>query len=220
MSIGPWTFTGFDLIVLLVVFISLVMAGSRGLFRELISIAALVVALVASLFVWGRFRFAMQDMVQPKQLADIILGVGTFALSYMLVVFILSGVTKSLRGKQVNFIDRITGAGFGAMRGLVVMSLFAMYWSADYREAQAVQTISPTQRAQLEQMPPEIQDMVNLNRKVELPVLFQDSTFYPLLDRIGDAIRALPFAQFKSMAEKLKDGEDLSDIVRDYQNDQ
>lgn len=217
MSIGSWTFTGFDLAVLLLVFISLVMAGSRGLFRELISISALLVALIASLFVWGRFRFAMQDMVQPKQLADIILGVGTFALSYMLVVFILSGVTKSLRGKKVKFLDRITGAGFGALRGLIVMSLFVMYWSADYREAQAVQNISPSQRAQLEQMPTEIQDMVNLNRKVELPALFKDSTFYPLLSRIGDGIRSLPFAQFKSMAEKLKDGEDIGDVVRDMQ---
>jgi membrane protein required for colicin V production len=215
MSIGPWTFTGFDLVVLLIVFISLVMAGSRGLFRELISISALVVALVASLFVWGRFRFAMQDMVQPKQLADIVLGAGTFALTYMLVVFLLSGVTKRLRGKSVKFIDRITGAGFGMLRGLMVMSLFVMYWSADYREAQAVQTISATQRAQLENMPQEIQDMVNLNRKVELPVLFKDSTFYPLLEKIGSGIRALPFAQFKSMGEKLKDGEDLSDIVKD-----
>lgn len=215
MSIGSWTFTGFDIVVLLVIFISLVMAGSRGLFRELISITALIVALVVSLFVWGRFRFALQDMVEPKQLADIILGVGTFALSYMMMVFLLSGVTKSLRGKNVKFIDRITGAGFGTLRGLIVMSLFAMYWSADYREAQALQRISPEQRAQLENMPPEIRDMINLNRDVELPALFENSTFFPLLDKIGDGIRSLPFAQFKSMAEKLKDGENLSDVVRD-----
>jgi len=41
MSIGPWDFTGFDIVVLLVIVVSLLMAASRGLFRELISIAAL-----------------------------------------------------------------------------------------------------------------------------------------------------------------------------------
>ena len=46
-------------------------------------------------------------------------------------------------------------------------------------------------------------------------MLFKGSTFFPLLDRIGEGIRGLPFAQFKSMAEKLKDGEDISDVVKE-----
>ena len=44
MSIGPWTFTGFDIVVLLVILVSLMMAAGRGFFRELISIAALIIA--------------------------------------------------------------------------------------------------------------------------------------------------------------------------------
>ncbi len=215
MSIGPWVFNGFDIVVLLVVFVSLAMSASRGIFRELISITALLVAIVASLFVWGRFRFAAQDIIQPAQLADLVLGAGTFVLTYMLVLFILSGATKALRGKDVGLLDRVAGGAFGALRGLIVMSLCVMYFTTDYREAQAVQNLSAEQRAHLEDMPKAIRDMVNLNRKVDLPVMFRNSTFFPVLDRIGGMIRTLPFAQFKTMAEQLKDGKDLGEIIKD-----
>jgi len=66
MSIGPWTFTGFDIVVLLVILISLMMAASRGLFRELISIAALVIASLIALFLYGRFRFEARELISPK----------------------------------------------------------------------------------------------------------------------------------------------------------
>ena len=66
MSIGPWDFNGFDIVVLLVLLISLLMAASRGLMRELTSIMALLIATVAALFIYGRFRFAAQDFISPS----------------------------------------------------------------------------------------------------------------------------------------------------------
>lgn len=219
MSIGPWVFNGFDVVVLLVVFISLAMAASRGLFRELISIASLLGGLVVSLFVWGRFRFAAQDFVKPEWLADAALGAGTFILTYMLIVFLLSGVTKSLRGKEVGFFDRLTGAGFGAARGLVIAALFVMLMTANYREAKAMQeynnSLSAEERAILQNAPKKWRDMLEKDEEVKLPAMFENSTFYPILDRIGDGLRALPIGKFKTMAERLKDGENLSDIAED-----
>lgn len=216
MSIGPWVFNGFDVVVLLVVVISLIMAMSRGLLRELISIASLVLALIASLFVWGRYRFAAQDLIQPEWLADGALGAGTFLVAYMLVVFVLSGATKSLRGRNVGFLDRITGGLFGAGRGLVVAALFVMLMTADYRERKEMQDyveeLSPQEREVLAKAPPKWREMISSSEEVKLPPMFQNSTFYPLLDTIGDGLRALPFGEFKTMAQKLKDGEDLDKI--------
>jgi len=219
MSIGPWVFNGFDVVVLLILLISLLMAASRGFMRELISIAALVVAGIAALFVFGRFRFAAQDFISPDWLADGALGLGTFFLAYLFMVFLFSGVTKSLRGKTVGFLDRILGAGFGVFRGLLLASLGVMAMTASYHEGKAVQdfkrqmaengrAISPEDLAKA---PPSIREMFEKDEP-ELPDMFKNSTFYPILEKIGDSIRALPFARMRTMADQLKDG-DLSFIT-------
>lgn len=219
MSVGPWDFNGFDIVVLLVVFISLLMAASRGLFRELISIAALVIAGGVTLFVFGRFRFAAQDVIKPSWLADGALGLGTFTFAYMLVVFLLSGVIKSLKGKEIGFLDRIFGAGFGAARGLLVAALFTMVATASYREGQAAQEFKARIMESQPNLPNDVfkdapQDVRDWMEKPppELPAFIKGSTLYPILDRIGDGLRALPFAKVQSAADKLRQG-DVLDIL-------
>lgn len=214
MAIGPWDFNGFDIVVLLVVIISFFMAFGRGFARELISITALVIALVLSLFIWGRFRFDVQDFIQPSWLADGALGLGTFMLVYLFVVFILSAATKSLRGKEVGFLDRLLGGGFGAGRGLVVAALATMLLTAQYRSGQDVQEFRKYYELNqnelpddfLERMPDSMRDQMNADAP-ELPAMLQNSTFYPVLDRIGDFIRGLPFTKMKFCADQLKNGE-------------
>jgi len=117
----------------------LMMAAGRGLFRELISIAALTLAALVGLFLYGRFRFEARELISPNWLADGALGLGSFAIVYMILVFMFSGVVKNLRGKDVGFLDRLLGAGFGVARGLLVCSLAVMVFTASYREAKAAQ---------------------------------------------------------------------------------
>lgn len=225
MSIGPWTFTGFDIVVLLVILISLMMAAGRGLFRELISIAALLIASIVGLFLYGRFRFEARDLISPNWLADGALGLGSFAIMYMLLVFMLSGVVKNLRGKDVGMMDRLLGAGFGVGRGLLVCALGAMVFTASYREAKAAQEFRNEMRnggteiteEMLEKAPQSIRDAFS-DREPELPKVFQDSTFFPLLEKIGDGIRALPFSRMETLADRLRKGEDLGKIADEINN--
>ena len=218
MSIGSWVFNGFDIVVLLVLFISLIMAGSRGLFRELISISALVFALVLTLFIWGQFRFTAQDIIQPGWLADGALGIGTFLLGYLLVVFVLTKLTSSLRGKEIKLFDRILGGGFGVLRGLIVMSLFVMFLTSNYREARDMrlysESLTEEQRQVLENAPSSIREMISNEKEIELPAMLQNSTFYPMLDSIGGIVRSLPFGRFKTMGQQLMDGEDIANIIK------
>lgn len=219
MNIGPWDFTGFDVVVLLVIIISLLMALSRGLFREFISIAALVIGGIAALITFGQFRFAAQDFIQPAWLADGALGLGAFFLTYLLVVFLLRGVAKTLRGKTPGLFDRLLGASFGAFRGLIIMSLFVMIPTASYREGQSAQDFKKhvLENQQnlpddiLDKAPKDIQDWLN-KPPPELPFWLEGSLFYPTLDKIGSFIRNLPFAKLKTQADKLREG-DLSDIL-------
>ena len=225
MSIGQWTFTGFDIVVLLVIFISLMMAASRGLFREIISIAALVIAAVIALFIYGRFRFEARELISPNWLADGALGLGSFAVVYMLLVFMLSGVVKNLRGKDVGFLDRPMGAGFGVARGLLICALAVMVFTASYRESKAAQDFRNEMQASgtaitdemLAKAPKSIQDAF-ADQEPELLKVFQGSVFYPTLEKIGDAIRALPFSSMETLADRLRKGEDIGKIVEEINN--
>lgn len=220
MSIGPWTFTGFDIVVLLVILISLMMAAGRGLFRELISIAALVIASFIALFLYGKFRFEARELISPNWLADGALGLGSFAIVFMLLTFMFSGAVKNLRGKEVGIFDRLLGAGFGVGRGLLVCSLAVMVFTASYREAKAAKEFRDeintggTQITEeiLEKAPQSIRDAFS-DRELELPKIFQNSTFFPLLEKIGDGIRALPFSRMETLADRLRKGEDLGKIA-------
>lgn len=214
MSIGSYIFTGFDVVVLLICLISLLMAASRGFARELVSLFALVIAGAIALFVFGRFRFAAQDFIQPSWLADGALGFGSFGIAFLLVVFLLSGVVKSLKGKDIGLLDRLMGAGFGVFRGLIIASLFVMVMTASYRDAQDKQafqeSLTEDQRIAFENAPDSVRELLAV-KEAELPFFLKDSTFYPLLNKIGDGIRLLPFARIKSIAERLKDG-DIPDL--------
>ncbi len=223
MSIGPWDFNGFDIVVFVILLVSLLMAAQRGLFRELISIAALIVAGSLALFVFGRYRFAAQDMISPSWLADGALGLGTFALAYTIIVILLSGVGKKLKGKDVGLLDRLLGASFGVGRGLIVAALGVMLLTAQYRASQDAQEFKEFMAQNQDRFPSEVMDKMPKSMKeqleappADLPGMLQASTFYPILERIGDGIRALPFAKMKTYAERLKDG-DFDSIVEDIQ---
>lgn len=214
MSIGPWDFNGFDIVVLLILLISLLYAANRGLMRELTSILALFIAASAALFIYGRYRFAAQDFISPSWLADGALGLGAFALAYMLMVFLLSGVVKRLKGKEIGLIDRLFGAGFGVARGLIVAALGVMLLTSQYRASQDAQEFKDYISQNQADIPPEVLEKMPRSMReqmeapeAELPGMLQGSTFYPLLAKIGDGIRALPFARMKSYAERLKEGD-------------
>ncbi len=221
MSIGPWDFTGFDVVVLVILLISLLMAAQRGLAREITSLLALLIASAIALFVFGRFRFAAQDFISPSWLADGALGLGTFALAYMLMIFLLSGLVKSLKGKDVGLIDRLFGAGFGIMRGLLVAALGVMLLTSQYRTSQEAQEFKDYVSQNQGDIPPEILEKMPKSMReqmeappAELPKLLHNSTFYPLLAKIGDGIRALPFTKMRSYADRVKAG-DIQSIVEE-----
>ncbi|WP_409433795.1 CvpA family protein [Litorimonas sp. RW-G-Af-16] len=212
VSVGSWNFNGFDVGVLVILLISLLYAASRGFLREVTSLLALLVAAVITLFIWGQFRFDLQGVISPSWLADAILVGGAGMLSYLLMVFLLSGIGKKIAGKEVGLLDRLLGAGFGVARGLVLCSLLVMVLTSQHRASnEAVQfreyiRTENIPQEMIDKMPKSMRDQMNAAPK-PLPTMLEDSTFYPLLNRIADAIRALPFAKMRSYADRIKDGE-------------
>jgi membrane protein required for colicin V production len=212
VTIGPWDLNGFDVVVLIVLIISMLYAASRGLLREVISIASLLIAAIVTLFVWGQFRFAAQDFISPQWLADGALLVGVFFIAYLIMVLIMSKIGKSIAGKESGFIDRILGAAFGIARGLIIAALGVLVLTAGNRaaaEAQAYKDNLITEGIYdevLSKMPKSMREQMESDPK-PLPDMLANSTFYPLLDKIGAGLRALPFAKVKTYAERIKDGD-------------
>ena len=221
ISGGSFEFNDFDIAVLVLLLISGLYAFARGFLREIISIAALLFAAVITLFVYGQFRFAARDMISPAELADGILIIGTGFIAYFIAVMVMSKVGKIIGGEKPGFIDRLFGAGFGIARGLIIISLFVMFWSADYRALLEASEFKQYIRENPASFPPDVVARMPKSMReqleagpAELPGIFVESTFYPLLDRIGDAIRGLPFADMRSYAERIKDG-DMDGIAQE-----
>lgn len=221
VSIGPWSFNGFDVAVLVLLLVSALYAMARGFLREFISIASLLVAIIVTLFIYGQYRFAARDFINPNWLADAALILGAGAISYLIAALLLSKIGKTITGEKPGFIDRLLGGGFGVARGLLIAALFVMVTTANYRAsleaselrdyiAQNPQSISPEVVAR---MPESMREQLEAEPK-DLPVMYQNSTFYPLLEQISDVIRGLPFAEARSYADRIKDG-DFNSIIEE-----
>ncbi len=223
VSIGPFDFNGFDVVVLIVLLISMLYAASRGFVREVVSLFALLIAAIITLFIWGQFRFDMQGFIQPTWLADGVLVFGVGTLTYLLMVLLMSKIGKTITGKETGLLDRLLGAGFGVARGLIIAALGVMVLTAQHRASQEAQSYRAELEAKgiydqvIQSMPQSMRDQMEADPK-PLPAMFEDSTFYPLLDRIGDAIRALPFAKMRSYADRIKDGE-LQELLEEIDNE-
>ncbi len=212
VTIGPWELNGFDVVVLIILIISMLYAASRGFLREVISIAALLVAAIVTLFVWGQFRFAAQDFISPPWLADGALLAGVFFIAYLIMVLIMSKIGKTIAGKETGFLDRILGAAFGIARGLIIAALGVMLLTAGNRASAEAQEYKKSLIQQgiydevLNKMPKSMRDQMESEPK-PVPDMLANSTFYPLLNKIGAGLRALPFAKVKTYAERIKDGD-------------
>jgi len=212
VKIGPWDLNGFDVVVLIILIISMLYAASRGFLREAISIAALLFATIVTLFVWGQYRFAARDFISPTWLADGALLVGVFFLTYLIMALIMSKIGKSITGKESGFLDRILGAAFGVARGLIIAALGVIALTTGNRASAEAQSYKKNLIEQgiynevLDKMPKAMREQMEGEAK-PVPEMLTNSTFYPLLDKIGNGLRSLPFAKVKTYAERIKEGD-------------
>jgi len=115
-------------------------------------------------------------------------------------------------GKESGFLDRILGAAFGVARGLIIASLGVIALTTGNRAAADAKDYKKSLIEQgiynevLDKMPKSMREQMEGDIK-PLPEMLTNSTFYPILDKIGAGLRALPFAKVKTYAERIKDGD-------------
>lgn len=115
-----------DLFLLLLLLASVLLGVWRGLVHELFSIAGWVAAflLAQSLAGWAGVRLPLDDFSEPLRYA------AGFVTVFVVAAFgagLLSWLISRLVGSiGLNPVDRVLGAGFGLLRGVVMLLALAL----------------------------------------------------------------------------------------------
>lgn len=124
--------TALDIIVLLLVGGGAVFGFSRGLVQEVLTLFAWVLAIVAVRFLHAPVAVLLADMVGTAGGSAVL----AFALIFGIVFFLGKWFSRSLgkrsRTSLIGGFDRGLGAGFGAIKGLLLATLLFMGVSLVY----------------------------------------------------------------------------------------
>lgn len=120
-----------DICVLAVIGISAVLALSRGLVKEVLSILSWVGAVLAVIFLLPRVQPLVGRYIHEPLLAQIAGGVGIFILSLVVLGIINHYLSANVRSSALGAVDRSLGLVFGVVRGGVVVCVayILMSWA-------------------------------------------------------------------------------------------
>jgi membrane protein required for colicin V production len=136
-GIGP--FKLLDLVLILVVGISGLVAMYRGFVREALSILSWAAAAVAAFYVtlyqtgWAD-HLAEAIQSQPtdihKTIAKFAIGAAVFLVVLIIVHLITSHISDMVLDSRIGAIDRVLGLGFGMVRGFILVVIPYMFFAA------------------------------------------------------------------------------------------
>jgi membrane protein required for colicin V production len=120
-----------DICVLAVIGISAVLALSRGLVKEVLSILSWVGAVLAVIFLLPRVQPLVGRYIHEPLLAQIAAGIGIFILSLIVFGIINHYLSANVRSSALGAVDRSLGLIFGVVRGAVVVCVayILMSWA-------------------------------------------------------------------------------------------
>jgi len=118
--------TIFDYIVLGIFAVSIVLSILRGLVREVLSIAGWVIAFVAASSYAGDFEPLLPSEVSGESLRMIVSFIALFISVLLVSGLIIMLLSVLIKGVGLGFIDRLLGAFFGFLRGLLVVLVLVL----------------------------------------------------------------------------------------------
>jgi membrane protein required for colicin V production len=135
-------FTLLDVILLIVMLVSGLLAMIRGFMREILSIAAWGIAALATLYSFTRVTPLVQQYVQNDIAAKGIAIVGVFLGTLLLVTILTVRISDMILDSRVGALDRTLGFLFGLGRGLVIVVIAFLFFAwlvPDNRQPEWVQ---------------------------------------------------------------------------------
>ncbi len=115
-----------DLVVIGIVLVSGLFALSRGLVKELLSIASWIGAAFVTLYGFNIARPFMRELIRWPEVADLATGAGLFLVSLFLFWLIAHHLARLVRLTSAGALDRTLGFVFGIVRGLLIVVVVFM----------------------------------------------------------------------------------------------
>lgn len=114
----------FDLGVLIIVGLSALLSFFRGFVREVLSLAAWVVASIVTLRLLPAASAYVKPQVKSEVIANGIASVGVFFITLILMSIAISLFMKAVKpGDKVGLFDNLLGLAFGVARGLLIVAI-------------------------------------------------------------------------------------------------
>jgi membrane protein required for colicin V production len=118
-----------DIILLVVMLISGLLAMIRGFMREILSIGAWGVAALATLWAYTRVLPIAQGYFSNNTVATAVTVGGVFVLTLLIVSIITVRISDMVLDSRVGALDRTLGFLFGLGRGLVIVVVAFLFFA-------------------------------------------------------------------------------------------
>jgi len=128
MSVGDWFFT-------VVMVLSVLVAAAQGFFLEVFSLAGVVVGFLLAAWEYSRVA-GWLTFINPPWAADIVAFFVVFVAVSILAGAIGRIASWGMREAGLRWVDRVLGAAFGVVRGLIVVTVVVMATTAFTPNAQ------------------------------------------------------------------------------------
>ena len=117
-----------DVILIGVMLISAILAMIRGFMREILSIAAWVLAAVATLYSYSKLLPYAKSYVNNDIAATAAVVAGTFLLTLLVVSVVTVRFSDMVLDSRVGALDRTLGFLFGLARGLIIVVVAFLFF--------------------------------------------------------------------------------------------
>ncbi len=118
-----------DIILIVVMLISGLLAMVRGFMREVLSIVAWVLAAGATLYAYAKLLPLAKQYFNNDIVAAVAVVGGVFLLTLLIVSIVTVRISDMVLDSRVGALDRTLGFLFGLARGLVIVVVAFMFFS-------------------------------------------------------------------------------------------
>jgi membrane protein required for colicin V production len=120
--------TWLDLILLVVMLISGLLAMIRGFMREVLSIAAWGIAALVTLYSYGKLLPTVQQYFASNTVATAVTVVSIFLVTLLIVSILTIRISDMVLDSRVGALDRTLGFLFGLGRGLLIVVVAYLFF--------------------------------------------------------------------------------------------
>ena len=113
-----------DVIILIVVAISALIALSRGLVKEVLSIIGWILATMAVIYILPVVMPFVKEYISNGYVAGVVSSLFILILFFILWIYATAGVVSKIRTSKLNGMDRMLGLFFGIARAFLLVVLF------------------------------------------------------------------------------------------------